>query len=383
MGLMLAGDVWWWAYANRSARRAKLARGWRIFIGIMMSSLMLGIFLLLAARVFQWKFMVMPEWGVIVLFLWHFIVLPAVLLPSLIHRATAGVVSMVKKSSDNELSTAALSRRAFMARVVVVAPPVATAVLAGRSVVNADDVIIRRRDVPIASLPKELDGMTIAHVSDPHVGSFMSDAKFKRIIDLTNSLDADLVLQSGDLINASLSDLPDGIEMMRQFRSRSGVYCCSGNHDYITNRDTFETENLRAGVNLLLDETRTIAVRGQRVAIVAPRWWGGKPAVQRWSVLEPAKKIPIDAFAICLAHHPHCFDYAVEAGIPLTLVGHTHGGQLALTQNIGFGPLMYKYWNGLYRQQNAVCNVSVGTGNWFPLRFNVPCEIIQLTLRRA
>jgi hypothetical protein len=90
-----------------------------------------------------------------------------------------------------------------------------------------------------------------------------------------------------------------------------------------------------------------------------------------------------DAFPILLAHHPHAFDPAAEAGIPLTLAGHTHGGQLMLTEHIGPGPLMYKYWSGMYRKEQSQLVVSNGVGNWFPLRINAPAEIVHITLRPA
>jgi hypothetical protein len=51
---------------------------------------------------------------------------------------------------------------------------------------------------------------------------------------------------------------------------------------------------------------------------------------------------------------------------------------------VGFGPLLYRYWSGLYRQpahHGAALVVSNGVGNWFPLRTRAPAEIIDLTLR--
>jgi predicted MPP superfamily phosphohydrolase len=87
------------------------------------------------------------------------------------------------------------------------------------------------------------------------------------------------------------------------------------------------------------------------------------------------------AFPILLAHHPHAFDYATD--IPLTLAGHTHGGQLMVTDAMGFGPAMFRYWSGLYRKNDRRLVVSNGVGNWFPLRTRAPAEIVHLTLRRA
>ena len=89
------------------------------------------------------------------------------------------------------------------------------------------------------------------------------------------------------------------------------------------------------------------------------------------------------AFPILLAHHPHAFDRAAELGFPLTLAGHTHGGQLMVTPEFGAGPAMFRYWSGLYQKAGRALVVSNGTGNWFPLRVNAPAEIIHLTLRKG
>ena len=72
-----------------------------------------------------------------------------------------------------------------------------------------------------------------------------------------------------------------------------------------------------------------------------------------------------------------------RAGIPLTLSGHTHGGQLMLNERLGAGPVMFRYWSGLYRKGASRLVVSNGVGNWFPLRTQAPAEIIHLTLRRV
>jgi hypothetical protein len=84
-----------------------------------------------------------------------------------------------------------------------------------------------------------------------------------------------------------------------------------------------------------------------------------------------------------MTHHPHGFDAAVRHGLPLTLAGHTHGGQLMLTDHIGAGPLMFRYWSGPYEKGGHHLIVSNGVGNWFPLRTHAPAELIHLTLRCA
>jgi predicted MPP superfamily phosphohydrolase len=243
---------------------------------------------------------------------------------------------------------------------------------------------VRPLDLPLPGLPPELDGLRIALVSDLHVGTFTSGQAVKRIVEATNRLDADLVLLPGDLINNSLTDLSDALDAVSNMQSRYGSYLCVGNHDLIDDGPEF-VRRAKARVELLVDESRTVTIRGQPVQLLGLPWNLGEDRIAR-SVGELARRRTPGAFPILLAHHPHAFDAAAAAGFPLTLSGHTHGGQLMLSDGVGFGPLMYRYWSGLYRKpehHDAALVVSNGVGHWFPLRTGAPAEIIHLTLRRA
>jgi predicted MPP superfamily phosphohydrolase len=59
-----------------------------------------------------------------------------------------------------------------------------------------------------------------------------------------------------------------------------------------------------------------------------------------------------------------------------------------VTERMGFGPMLFRYWSGLYTRPGAVAReeflvVSNGIGNWFPLRTRAPAEIIHITLKRT
>jgi predicted MPP superfamily phosphohydrolase len=81
-------------------------------------------------------------------------------------------------------------------------------------------------------------------------------------------------------------------------------------------------------------------------------------------------------------HHPDNFDVIASRNVELTLAGHTHGGQVA-----PLGPFMkdrlFKYVRGLYQKEQSHLYVSGGTGHWFPVRWGVPAEVTELTLRRV
>ena len=168
---------------------------------------------------------------------------------------------------------------------------------------------------------------------------------------------------------------------------RYGVWAIEGNHDLLDDGCEFERRVKAAGVPLLLDESAVAEVRGYPVQLFGLRWLAGgnqeRDRLMALQIRELMKHRQPDAFPILLAHHPHAFDAAVKADLPLTLAGHTHGGQLMLDRNHGVGPAMFRYWSGLYARGNGQLIVSNGVGNWFPIRINAPAEIVHVTLHCA
>jgi len=262
-------------------------------------------------------------------------------------------------------------------------PPLVTAGLVGIALPQLNDFRVAERDVPVGNLPPELEGLTIAHVSDVHIGKYTKGHVLDDIVAKVNAMSADLVMFSGDLIDFSMKDLPRGIEMIKAMRGRYGLFMCEGNHDLFEDRPGFERQVKDAGVALLLDESASLSIRGTPVQILGLRWGGGGAFIDEDLDAVMRQRRP-DAFPILLAHHPHAFDAAAERGIPLTLAGHTHGGQLMLTRHAGAGPMLFRYWSGLYRKNSgASLVVSNGVGNWFPLRVGAPAEIVKLKLTRV
>jgi predicted MPP superfamily phosphohydrolase len=249
---------------------------------------------------------------------------------------------------------------------------------------------INRLTLTLPHLPAALEGLSIVHLSDLHIGKLTRGKVLDDMVAATNKLEPDLILVTGDIINMSLDDLPGALELMRGLKSRYGLFLCEGNHDLIEDEVAFEAAAKASGLSFLLNESAHVSVKGQPVQILGLRWNQGmrgrnKGAVKKVdSALDHlvAQRAPGD-FTIVLAHHPDAFDAAAEAGIPLTLAGHTHGGQLMLTSQVGFGPWLYRYWSGLYEKGASRLVVSNGAGNWFPLRIHAPAEIIYLVLKAA
>jgi predicted MPP superfamily phosphohydrolase len=405
---ILVADMLWWWHADRRARRWHHALAWRLLIGLFVGGQIALVLWLLGGRVSTASsFGRPPEPLSAAAYLWHLLVLPAawaLMVTTGIPlwawrwgRRLARWAVPVRRAVSSEAGPAPLppatglhaasagataSRRQFLDMLTTAAPVLLTGAGVAWSRMQVREFRIQPMGVALSGLPPALDGLRIALVADLHVGTFTSSRTVKRVVEETSRLDADLILLPGDLVNNALADLSDALDAVRNIQSRYGSYLCVGNHDLIEDGAEF-VRRVKARAPLLVNESRVVAVRGQPVQLLGLPWSRDEALIAS-SVRRLASQITPGAFPILLAHHPHAFDAAADAGIPLTVSGHTHGGQLMLGEAVGFGPLLYRYWSGLYRKpahNGASLVVSNGVGNWFPLRIGAPAEIIHLTLR--
>ncbi|GAA5482580.1 metallophosphoesterase [Haloferula sargassicola] len=328
-----------------------------------------------------------PAWLQAAVLLWGLLFLPFVALPTLVigglWQSGARLRRHLRSRHGAVAEAVDTDRRRFLKTTAVALPVIATYGATAISIPQTRHFRVRRIEVPLAGLPKDLDGMTIAHVSDVHVGKFTHGRLLHDLADATNAMKADLVALTGDLIDHALADLPEALAMVGRMDPRSGLVLIEGNHDLFEGREAFARGVEGAGFPLLRNAAAPLEVRGHPVDLLGIRWEHSEEAMAR-DILETATRRRDEAFPILLAHHPHAFDVAAQAGIPLTLGGHTHGGQLMLSPEVGVGPMMYRYWSGLYRKPTGQATViSNGAGNWFPLRTAAPAEILHLTLRRV
>jgi predicted MPP superfamily phosphohydrolase len=390
IAILIALDGISWALLARLAGRTQ----WRRVVTVFMAAQLVGLGLFLFGRLSQtgWD-RFMPKFAIVCVFLWHCLGAPLLLVVSVVvvplvlikraitffRRRSAVVTTPVGNSP-------AWNRRQFLAFAAAAAPPLFTVGLATIALRQLNHFRVRRFILPLAGLPTDLDGLTIAQVSDMHVGRFTSGPVLREMVRVVNELRADLVLLTGDLINDALADLNEGISLVRAMEGRLGLYLIEGNHDLIENGSEFERRLKVSGVPFLLDESAVVPVHGAPLQLLGLSWSRARKnrdAAIGESVRRLLAQRRSDAFPILLAHHPHAFDAAAEASIPLTLSGHTHGGQLMLNEQFGFGPALFRYWSGLYTRGESKLIVSNGVGNWFPLRTRAPAEIVHLTLVRT
>ena len=321
----------------------------------------------------------LPRWVHSTVLIWHLIIV----LPWLLIQFARGIVALARRLTLQRPTTAdvpSISRRDFITAAATFAPPILSFGASALGETQLDDFRVRRLTVPLAQLPEALDGLTIAQVTDLHAGRLTRGKVMERIVEETNRLDADIIALTGDLINDSLRAMPAALELVRGLRARHVVAACEGNHDLIDNPREFYRQAEIGGLPLLRDESATITLRGQRVQILGLPWARGATQMSAATRALLAKRDPA-AWPLLLAHHPHAWDLAED--IPLTLSGHTHGGQLMINEALGAGPMVFRYWSGVYTKPDRALVVSNGVGNWFPVRISAPAEILHITLKRA
>jgi uncharacterized protein len=376
---LLAMSLWWWRRADARLKLVASPRYLRILLGLFVLSVM--FFPLAAARLGHYFPAVLPATGLF----WHVFIMPPTMLAVVL--IDAAVYAKRRNRPRPAAAPVNLSRRRLLTAAAVAGPPLLSGGLDAVSLAQLGQFRVRRLELAVQGWPAPLSGFAIAIVADVHTGPFSTPAMLAEIVQRTNAIHqggpADLVVLGGDLINTTLRDMPAALEMATALRGRLGTVAILGNHDVMDSRRRFIAMMEKAGIPLLVDQLMTIEpLAGLRLQLLGVDWRVGDRALYESVAYVAARRDPA-LFPICLVHHPHAWDEAVRRGLPLVLAGHTHGGQLMLTKDIGAGPLRFRYWAGTHRRDGSTMTISNGVGDWFPLRVNAPAEILNVIVRPA
>lgn len=242
-----------------------------------------------------------------------------------------------------------------------------------------------RVDVPITNLPAALHGFTVAQITDIHVGPTIKARYLQAIVRRVNTLDADMVAITGDLVDGSVADLGAHVAPLSTLSSRHGSYFVTGNHEYYSGAHAWITELRRLGVQVLMNEHVVLQQGGASLVLagVADFHADRFDKNHRSDPHAALAGAPLDAgVRVLLAHQPRSAFEAAKAGFDVQLSGHTHGGQF-WPWNL-FVPMQQPFTAGLRRLQDLWVYTSRGTGYWGPpKRFGAPSEITLLRLITA
>ena len=237
-------------------------------------------------------------------------------------------------------------------------------------------------------LPDDIGQLRIVYLSDIHAGPFFSQHRVDSLVSRVNSLYADIVLLGGDYATDSTSAIAF-FQNLPTFNARYGVYAVMGNHDRVepeTNLTLLIAAMKSAGVTPLVNEVAPLRI-GQNTIYLAgiDEYQNGHPDIPG-----VAAKTRRDDFVIYLTHNPNamtesliCTDMNGNGQwFDLVLMGHTHGGQIALLgQILDFTHTDSRYTQGWQQINRAHILVSRGVGtSILPMRLFCRPQIHQITL---
>lgn len=237
--------------------------------------------------------------------------------------------------------------------------------------------------------------MTIAALSDLHLGEFVSRKQIRNAVEIANSQASDVVILLGDYVDHDGSLAGKLLEELSGLKAREGVFAVLGNHDASADQSekivsAFEQA---PGISLLRNKVIDIEAddhdtrRPVRLfGIESPEpWWTSISDETAEKFLRSHKSNLSNPYVVVACHHPDVFDVCDDLGVDLVLSGHTHGGQIAapmFRRTVNMGRLAVKYVHGLYRRGQATLIVSSGIGvGVIPARLGMPSEvtIIEIT----
>lgn len=261
-----------------------------------------------------------------------------------------------------------------------------TSVVVWSFLIEPNRLVIRNETISLNNWPKELDGLTIAVISDIHAGSWtIDDDKLRLLVERTNQLQPELIVILGDYLSkdswtSERLEPEEFAPILKDLRAPLGVYSVLGNHDWWWNGQRVRSVLETNGIKVLEDEVVEVRTRGVSLWLVGLGDLWTRP--QR--IDGTIAKVPVDQPLIALTHNPDIFP-RVSSRVPLLLAGHTHGGQVRLPFiGTAIVPSNYgdRYVGGLVFENNHHLFVTTGVGtSILPLRLGVPPEIALLTIK--
>ena len=256
--------------------------------------------------------------------------------------------------------------------------------LASWSAYSAWQIQIDRVVLPTRKLPPQVDKLTIAQISDVHLGPMVGERRLARIIKLLERVKPDLVVATGDLVDAQMDQLDNLAGMLATVNPPLGKFAIAGNHEFYAGIRQSGRFLKAAGFRFLRNEDFELNGLINLVGVDDP---AGKRRYPEIGQVGKEEKILLadsnsERFTLLLKHRPTVEKESLGR-FDLQLSGHTHGGQIFPFNLIT--RLFYPRQRGLYHlDKESVLFVSRGTGTWGPpMRFLSPPEVTLIELQRV
>jgi predicted MPP superfamily phosphohydrolase len=290
-----------------------------------------------------------------------------------LYRFCVFVAGLVLRTNLSSLSPS--SRLAFFIPALIAAAIATYGYFEARS--------IRSERVVIASpkVPREVGTITIAQISDVHLGLIVREGRLKKILSKVKEAQPDILVSTGDLVDGQIDDLGGLAELLSAIHPPYGKFAVTGNHEFYAGLDQALRFTENAGFTVLRGETKNVAGFMTIVGVDDPA--GKQVGLLRGPSEQPLLAgVPPERFALLLKHRPVIGEEALGL-VALQLSGHTHKGQIFPFNYLS--KAFFPHDAGLVPlPRHSFLYVSRGSGTWGPpIRFLAPPEVTIITLVHA
>jgi predicted MPP superfamily phosphohydrolase len=295
------------------------------------------------------------------------------------------------------------SRRKFVSQIALGLASVPFLSLIYGVTVGKYNYKVIKQNLFFPDLPDAFDGFTITHISDIHSGSFDNADKINYAVDLINEQQSDILLFTGDIVNAKAEEMHPWIDTFNRLEKPVfGKYSILGNHDYgaylewgsekekAVNFENIKDLHRQIDFKLLMNEHIKLTKDNQEIAIVGVENWG-KHFGSMGDVVKASEGLSKEDFKVLMSHDPSHWEEIVkhdDKHFQLTLSGHTHGMQFGIEIPGYFkwslAQYMYKQWAGCYEYLGRYVYVNRGFGfHAYPGRVGIMPEITVIMLKKG
>jgi predicted MPP superfamily phosphohydrolase len=240
---------------------------------------------------------------------------------------------------------------------------------------------VTRVEIPVANLGSGFEGFRIALISDFHLYPDTRLEFIKTVVEEAIKLKPDLVVLTGDFVQATAEAIWDLAPELGKIDSTLGSFAVLGNHDHWKGPEVVVSGLKSAGIQVLHNDGFPLQYSGSQLFLAGvDDAWSGNPDLEA-----AMRKYQGDIPALLLSHEPDPADeYCKDPRICVQLSGHSHAGQV----RIPFGgspfcpPYGEKYDMGLYRVGQAWLYTNRGIGVTVPIRINCRPELTEVVLVR-
>jgi predicted MPP superfamily phosphohydrolase len=250
------------------------------------------------------------------------------------------------------------------------------------SLINTAFILkVKEIKIKVPSLNK--DKVSVVLLSDIHIDKHTRAKAIRKIVDISNSLDCDIIAIAGDLLDIDISETyaEYGLDKLR---AKYGIFAVTGNHEYYTGIESYEKLCEKLGFILLRNESVAVKDGGESILAVAGinDKQGEKQSADKVDLEAAFAAVDRNLPVIFLSHRPQYFDSVKDKEMKIVqLSGHLHAGQIPPVEILIRG--FFKYSLGLYEHNGSYMYLTAGSRWWrVPMRTFNTCEIVKIVLEK-